>query len=79
MITEGLPCNEIEVTELNHWTDAPDGSDIVTVRLTWQSNRAKIEIAKMNDWLSNKLLCMRVVTWLVKDCHSNEIEDTDHE
>jgi len=31
----------------------------------------------MNDWLGFRLMYMRVVTWLLKDCHDNEIEVTD--
>ena len=31
----------------------------------------------MDDWLGMRLMCLRVVTWLLKDCHGNEIEVTD--
>jgi hypothetical protein len=31
----------------------------------------------MNDWLGIRLMSLRVVTWLLKDCHGNEIEVTD--
>ena len=31
----------------------------------------------MNDWLGIRLMYLRVVTWLLKDCHGNEIEVTD--
>ena len=31
----------------------------------------------MNDWLGIRLMCMRVVVWLLNDCHANEIEETD--
>ena len=28
----------------------------------------------MNDWFGLRLMCMRVVIRLLKDCHGNEIE-----
>ena len=30
----------------------------------------------MNHWLVIRLICLRVVTSLMKDCHGNEIEVT---
>jgi len=31
----------------------------------------------MNDWLGIKQMCLRVVTWFLKDLHGNEIDVTD--
>jgi len=31
----------------------------------------------MNDWPGFRLMCMRVVTWLLMNCYGNEIEETD--
>ena len=34
----------------------------------------KSKITDINDWLGLRLMCMRVVIRLLKDCHGNEIE-----
>ena len=30
----------------------------------------------MNDWLCIRLKCQRVLTWLLKDYHGNEMDET---
>ena len=47
--------------------------------MTWllKRNSEIVEVTCMHDWLGIRLLCLRVVTWLLDECHANEIEVTD--